>query len=76
MKIQELIKKLQKIALKNPDAEVLIEEQALKNAHSLDGIVVGWYIDDGMDAPEVIDGGENPEDYGIDKNTPKEVCLS
>ena len=76
MKIQNLIKKLQKIAKKNPDIEVMIEEQAMKNAHVLDGVTGGWYIDDGMDAPEIINEKENPEDYGIEKDAPKVVCLS
>lgn len=45
MKIKTLIKKLQKIAEKNPDAEIMIEEQALKNAHVCNSVMVGYYMD-------------------------------
>ena len=72
MKVKQLIKKLQKF---NPDAEVKISETGCKNVHDVNDIFAGWFIDDGFDAPEVIAEGENTEDYDIDKDQEKVVCI-
>ena len=70
----ELIKALK--ADKHPGStEVMIQESACKNAHSLDSISCGWYIDNGMDAPEVIDESEDPNDYDIDPDELKVIIL-
>lgn len=70
----DLIKALK--ADKHPNStEIMIQERACENAHSLDSISCGWYIDDGMGAPAVIDESENPEDYDIDSKEPKVIVL-
>ena len=72
MKVKQLIKKLSKF---DPELEVKISERACNNVHSVDDVFIGWYVDNGFDAPEFINEKENPEDYGTDKNEPKIVCI-
>jgi len=70
----QLIKKLQ--SLDCPDnTEILIQERACENAHSMDDVSLGWYIDDGMDSPEVISDSEDPEDFGLSPNEPKVIVV-
>ena len=70
----ELIKKLQDDP-NPPDTEIMISERAMDNTHPLDSVSCGWYVDDGFDAPEVIDDTENPEDYGLLPDEPKVIVL-
>lgn len=70
MKVKTLIKILSKL---DQDAEVIIGGECTK---PLEDIVYGWYVDDGFDAPDIIDEKENPEDYGVDAAQNKVVCLS
>jgi len=70
----ELMKALK--ADKHPDStEIMIQERACENTHSLDSISCGWYIDDEMDNSSVIDESENPKDYDIDPKSPKVIVL-
>lgn len=74
MKVKDLIKKLNKLDPKG-DLKVMIKERGCSNVHDIDDVNAGWYLDDGFDAPDFIDEHENPEDYGVNKNEPKIVCL-
>lgn len=73
MKVKALIKKLSKF---DPNLEVMIKEIACDNVRSLEDVFSGWYHEDSENAPDVIEESENPEDYGVDKNKPKVVCLN
>lgn len=61
----DLIKALQKSTLPD-DTEVVIQERACENAHGVDSVEDGWYLDDGMDAPSTIPLSEDPNDYGFE----------
>ena len=70
----KLIKKLQEMDCPG-DTEVMIQEEAMNNAHSICDVDLGWYVDDGYDAPEVITDTEHPEDYDIDPKEPKVIVI-
>jgi len=70
----ELIRMLQ--ASEAPDdAEVMIQEIACENVRGINTVTYGWYVNDGYDAPEVIDGDEDPEDYGLREDEEKVLVL-
>ena len=70
----QLIKKLQKLDCPD-DTEILIQERACENVHSMDDVDLGWYIDDGLLSPEVIRDSEDPEDYGLSEDEPKVIVV-
>jgi len=57
------------------DTELFICERAMDNAHPVDSVFRGWYIDDEMDAPEIIHEDEDPADYDIDPNEKKVIAF-
>ena len=72
MNKKQLLKALEKYP---DDAEVMLQERAMSNVHPIDSVGYGWYVDDGYDAPEVINESEDPEDFDIDPDEKKVIVL-
>ena len=62
----ELIKKLQELEC-NSNTKVYI------HAEEIDDFVLGWYLDDNFDKPEII--LEDPENYDINPNQKKVIDI-